>query len=263
MVRIVLKIITLTTDFGINDPYAAAMKGVILGICSDAVLVDISHSIQPQNVDEAAFVLNGVYRFFPKGAIHVVVVDPGVGTNRAVLAVDTSAYLFLAPDNGVLKYIFQDFPDARVFRVTRRELFLDRISNTFHGRDVFAPVAAHLASGHPVESIGESISDPIRGEIKKPVLNDESVSGEIVYIDGFGNGITNIHQAALEGRRNIRIRVGEKTIQGLVTSYSGVAMGAAMAIIGSFGTLEIAVRERNAQNVLDFHAGDPVQVWWD
>jgi S-adenosylmethionine hydrolase len=239
------------------------MKGVLLGLCPDAVLVDISHSIQPHDVDSAAFVLKGVYRYFPKGTIHVVVVDPGVGTDRAVLAVDTSEYLFLAPDNGVLKYILNDSPKARVFRVTNRELFLKQVSNTFHGRDVFAPVAAHLASAHPIESVGESCSDYVRGEIQNPIMKEKSISGEIIYIDGFGNGITNINQDMLTGRKNIRISIGDRTIQNLVTAYSEVDIGAALAIIGSFGTLEIAVRERNAQKILDFQSGDSVQVHWD
>jgi len=239
------------------------MKGVILGLCPDATMIDISHSIQSQNVDEAAFVLNGVYRYFPKGTIHMVVVDPGVGTDRAVLAVDTSDYLFLAPDNGVLKYILNDSPKARVFRVTNRELFLKQVSNTFHGRDVFAPVAAHLASGNPIESVGEPCSDYVRGEIINPIMKEKSISGEIIYIDGFGNGITNINQDMLTGRKNIRISIGDQTIQNLVMSYSEVDIGTALAIIGSFGTLEIAVRERDAQKILDFQSGDSVQVNWD
>jgi len=256
-------IITLTTDFSIHDPYVAAMKGVILNHCPDVTIVDISHSIQPQNVDEAAFILNGVYRYFPKGAIHVVVVDPGVGSDRAVLAVDTSDYLFLAPDNGVLKYIFNDSPKARVFRVINRELFLKNVSNTFHGRDVFAPVSAHLASGHPIESVGESCSDYIQGEIKNSTVEENSISGEIIYIDGFGNGITNINQEQITGRKNIRIRIGDRAIQMLVSSYSEGAIGEILVIIGSFGTLEIAVREGNAQKMLNFQSGDLVQVGWD
>ncbi|MFC1502095.1 S-adenosyl-l-methionine hydroxide adenosyltransferase family protein [bacterium] len=258
-----MKIITLLTDFGLSDPYVAAMKGVLLGLCPDASIVDISHSIQPHNLDEAAFILNGVYRYFPKGTIHVIVVDPGVGTDRAVLAVDTSEYFFLAPDNGVLKYVLRDSPKARVFRVTNRELFLKQVSNTFHGRDVFAPVAAHLASGHPIESVGESCSDYVRGKIINPIMKEKSISGEIIYIDGFGNGITNINQDMLTGRKNIRISIGDQTIQNLVTSYSEVDIGTALAIIGSFGMLEIAVRERNAQKILDFQSGDSVQVNWD
>ena len=256
-------VITLTTDFGLRDPYIAAMKGVILTQCPHANLVDISHDVSPQNIDEAAFIVNGVYRFFPRETIHVVVVDPGVGTERAMLAVDTSQSVFLAPDNGVLKYIFNEHRESRVFRITNESLFLKEISQTFHGRDIFAPVAAHLANGHPIESVGKMVSDFIRGEIPKPVISEQHIRGEIVYIDHFGNGVTNLGGSDFKDHPHFQIRIGNKIIDRLVTSYSERAEGNLMAIIGSFGSLEIALFEGSAQMKLGFQIGDPVEITWN
>jgi S-adenosylmethionine hydrolase len=253
-------VITLTTDFGLSDPYVAAMKGVILELCPQANLVDISHAVSPQNIDEAAFILNGVYRFYPNGTIHVVVVDPGVGTDRAVLAVDITRAVFLVPDNGVLKYIFHDHPKCRVFQVTNESLFLPEVSQTFHGRDIIAPVAAHLANGHPIESVGEPCSDFIGGVIARSVITGNCIRGEIVYVDHFGNGVTNIGQNLLKDHPDFQIRIGNKIIDRLVTSYSDLPAGNLMAIIGSFGSLEIALREGSAQKELDFQIGDPVEI---
>jgi S-adenosyl-L-methionine hydrolase (adenosine-forming) len=190
-------IISLTTDFGLSDAFVGAMKGVILGINPHAQIVDVSHEIPPHDVDRAAFVVNSAAPYFPKGTIHVVVVDPGVGTERPVLAARTEEGVFLAPDNGVLKYIFDGRPGAEVFSVTRSEYFRERVSRTFHGRDIFAPVAAHLSRGLSPEKLGSRFEDFERGSVVRPVRSPNGIAGVIIAFDRFGNGVTNIPAAWL------------------------------------------------------------------
>jgi len=236
------------------------MKGVILSIAPDVQIVDITHGISSQNVEEAAFVLKRVYSYFPEGTIHVVVVDPGVGSERAALAVRTKKYTFLAPDNGVLKYVFDDHAEAEVFRVTNRAIFLERVSRTFHGRDVFAPVAAHLSRGMKVEEVGERFSEYVRGEVRKPVIESQEISGEIIYIDKFGNGITNIGEVLLVGRNVLRVQIGSTAVHGLSQTYLDVPVGSPLALIGSGGTLELSVHRGSGKERLGFRVGDPVAV---
>ena len=197
-------IITLTTDFGMSDAFVGAIKGVILGINPNAQIVDVSHEIPPQDIDRAAFVVKSAASCFPKGTIHVVVVDPGVGTERPVLAVRTEGGVFLAPDNGVLKYIFAGHPGAEVFNVTRSEYFRGRVSRTFHGRDIFAPVAAHLSKGLAPEKLGSPFADFERGSVARPVRSPNRIAGVIIAFDRFGNGITNIPAEWTEGPNLVR-----------------------------------------------------------
>jgi S-adenosylmethionine hydrolase len=253
-------VITLITDFGTAGPYVGSMKGVILSIHPDARIVDIAHDIRPQDVDEAAFVLKQAYPFFPAGTIHVVVVDPGVGSDRAVLAVRTERYIFLAPDNGVLKYVFDACPDARVFRVTNQDFSLSPVSRTFHGRDVFAPAAAHLSRGVDIERMGEPFTEYVRGEVQRPEVRPREIRGEIVFIDGFGNGITNIEEALFAGREVDSISVRSHVIRGLSGTYSDVGAGEPLALVGSGGTLEISVCEGNARERMAFQKGDAVTI---
>lgn len=253
-------IVTLLTDFGLSAPYVGSMKGVILRINPDVQIVDVTHEISPQNVDEAAFVLKRVYHYFPKGTIHVAVVDPGVGSERAVLAVQTDEYTFLAPDNGVLRYVFDDHPEAKVFRVTNRSLFLEKVSRTFHGRDIFAPVAAHLSRGVEVTEVGEPFSEYVKGDVRRPDIEPQKISGEIVYVDKFGNGITNIGGDLLAGQNNVQIRVQSSVLTELSKTYLDVPVGAPLALIGSGGTLEISVNRGSAKERMGFRVGDSVMV---
>ena len=252
--------ITLLTDFGLEGPYVPAMKGVILTINPEARIVDITHSIAPQDVDGAAFVLRQAYSWFPKRTIHVVVVDPGVGSQRAILAVEAAGYHFIAPDNGVLKYIFDSHPEAEVFRITNTDVFLKPVSNTFHGRDIFAPVAAHLSKGVSVQSLGESFDGYMKGHVPKPMLDGDRITGEVIYIDGFGNGITNIGKDSLQNRKIKRVSVGKVEIKGISRTYADVAEGEPLTLIGSSDALEISVRNGNAAGVLAFHTEDKVTV---
>jgi hypothetical protein len=277
-------IITLTTDFGMSDAFVGAMKGVILGINPKAQIVDVSHEIPPQDIDRAAFVVKSAASCFPKGTIHVVVVDPGVGTERPVLAVRTEGGVFLAPDNGVLKYIFAGHPGAEVFNVTRSEYFRERVSRTFHGRDIFAPVAAHLSKGLAPEKLGSPFADFERGSVARPVRSPNRIAGVIIAFDRFGNGITNIPAEWTEGPDSIRtagpapvrieataldgtvdpgsvtIRVAERTFVSLSRSYLDVAAGEPLVLAGSEGTLEISVNRGNARAALDLKLGEAVEV---
>lgn len=255
-------LITLTTDFGWRDSYVAEMKGVILSCHPEARIVDISHDIKPQDIDEAAWVLERAYRHFPPRTIHVVVIDPGVGSERAVLGVKTKKYLFLAPDNGVLKMIFHHDPEPEVIRITNDSYFLKVLSSTFHGRDIFAPVAAALSKGTSISSLGEVSSDFIRGEVPVLTRNPNRVTGEIVYVDGFGNGMTNIGRDDIIRTEKTRIRIESLQAIPLVNTFTDVAEGQPLAYIGSYGTVEIAVRNGNARILLAYHKGDHVTVEW-
>ncbi|MBN1782964.1 SAM-dependent chlorinase/fluorinase [bacterium] len=253
-------IITLLTDFGTDSPYPGIMKGVVLGICPAAHVVDITHDIAPQDIEAAAFVLKGAFRWFPTGSVHCAVVDPGVGSDRAVLIVRAGEHLFTAPDNGILKYIFAEFPDARVWRAGNQAYFLPDVSRTFHGRDIFAPVAAHLTNGVSPEKIGTETEDYIRGEIRRSVIKPDSIRGEIIWFDRFGNAVTNIHESALKAAAGVTVRIGNRVIQGLSQSYSDREPGELLAVIGSFGYLELAVRNGNIKQALGLAAGDKIEI---
>ena len=255
-------IITLTTDFGNRDGFVGTMKGVILGIFPEARMVDISHEIAPQNISEAAYVVFMSYKFFPAGTVHVVVVDPGVGSERRILCVSAGGYLFLAPDNGVLKYIFQECADARVFHITTRKYVLPQISQTFHGRDIFAPVAARLAKGLDPGELGPPISDYNKGRLPKLEESRRGITGEIIYVDRFGNVISNIPLSKLNGRdlRALKIQMKNCAICGLANSYSAGSRSEPIALIGSSGLLEMAVFMGSAQTVLGCELGDEVMI---
>jgi S-adenosylmethionine hydrolase len=253
-------VITLLTDFGTSSSYVGSMKGVILNISPDIRIVDMTHEIAPQDVEEAAFVLKQAYSHFPEGTIHVVVVDPGVGTDRAILAVRAGSHLFLAPDNGVLKYVFDANPECAVYRVANPEYFLDGVSRTFHGRDIFAPVAAHLSMGVPLEKIGKPFPDYDRGRVLKPRVEESRITGQIVYVDRFGNGITNIGADLIQGRRGLRVQVNLWNFDGVHATYAEVRRGEPLVLVGSDGTLEIAVHQGNAKEKMKFQLGDEVIV---
>jgi len=257
------KIITLLTDFGTKDGYAGTMKGVILGINPNVTIVDISHEIPKWGIKAAAFVLQSAYRYFPSGTIHVIVIDPGVGSEREILAVQTKDYLFLAPDNGLLSLVFDREPDCTVYRVSRREKYLGDVSQTFHGRDIFAPIAAHLSKKVPLSEIGEPYSDAVCGLFPKPKVDSNKIEGEIVYQDGFGNLISNIseHEIAESGiSENAVIDIKGKTIHGLRTSYASAPAGELLALISSAGFLEIACNKCSAAGILQASIGTLIAI---
>ena len=268
-------IITLTTDFGTADGYVAAMKGVVLGINPEAKLVDICHAIKPQNVAQAAFVLNTVYEFFPRRTVHLVVVDPGVGTQRRAIILRTPAADFVAPDNGVLSYVIQQHstqtsdvnrqqmelgPGLEAVAITKSQFWRSPVSATFHGRDIFAPVAAHLSLGVPLKEFGEAITSlavfPVSSPHRAP---DGTLIGQILHIDNFGNLITSIKDSDLPRKAGaITVEVGNRVINGLSRTY-GEGEGL-LALIGSSGYLEISLKEGDAGNWLNAEAGDEIKV---
>ncbi|MCE5242812.1 MAG: SAM-dependent chlorinase/fluorinase [Desulfobacteraceae bacterium] len=256
------KIITLLTDFGTADGYAAAMKGVILGICPEARLVDVTHLVPPQDVRAGGFILAGVHSFYPEGTVHVAVVDPGVGTERRAVAVRTSRSFLVGPDNGLFSWILKQegFLEARLLE--NRDLWRREVSRTFHGRDIFAPVAAHLACGIPFESVGPLCS-PLVADWASVTRTETEMRGEIIHVDRFGNAVSNITRedmSAFAPDGPCIFRIGPHTIQGISDTYGHVPPGQPLALIGSTGHVEIAVNLGNASAVLAIRTGEPLTV---
>ncbi|MFB0559194.1 MAG: S-adenosyl-l-methionine hydroxide adenosyltransferase family protein [Dehalococcoidales bacterium] len=270
-------IITLTTDFGLTDAYVAAMKGVILDINPEAKLIDICHTIKPQNIPQAAFVLGTVYQFFPHKTIHVVVVDPEVGTERRAIILRTPSADFVAPDNGVLSYVIQQSstrpagenvsrqqvelePWLEAVAITKPQFWQSPVSPTFHGRDIFAPVAARLSLGFPPIDFGEAITSVVMLPLPHPYqASDGSLVGHILHIDSFGNLITSIKSDDLPQRKQaITIEVGNQLIHGLSRTYA--EGGELLALIGSSGYLEISLKGGSAHALLNADVGNEVRI---
>jgi len=252
-------IMTLLTDFGTIDGFVGTMKGVILSINPNAKIIDISHEIPAQDIEAGAFVLSCSYRYFPRGTVHVAVVDPGVGSKRKILAVQSKDYFFIAPDNQVLKYILNSDETLAVVEVLNKQFFLNAVSQTFHGRDIFAPVAAHLSIGVPIKKLGHETKLYDRGKIDQPIITQTGIIGSIIYIDKFGNLITNINQSMINKPVSF-VQIGKTQIHKLSNSYSEAEINQPLAIIGSSGYLEIAVRNGNAWERLSARRKDIVRI---
>jgi hypothetical protein len=258
--------IALLTDFGFRDSYVGVMKGVIRGICRHADIIDLSHNIMPQDVAEAAFVLAASFRYFPRDSIFVCVVDPGVGSERAVLYMRSNRQHFLAPDNGLLSVIAEECGRDDLREVSASDYFLKDTSTTFHGRDIFAPVAAHLAEGLEPAKLGPPARNLRRLRLPRPVrAADGSLRGELIYIDQFGNLITNIRTATLSRSfeappEEIQVQIKRRTISGLSRTYSDRPEGELVALIGSSGYLEVAVNRGSAARTLGCEKGDTVTL---
>ncbi len=248
-----MPLVTLLTDFGEQDGFAAIMKGVMLSINPQLAFIDITHQIPQGDITAASFILKSAFHYFPENTIHVIVVDPGVGSARKILGVQIPNHIFVAPDNGVLQWIFATWPDANVFELNKKDFFLPNISNTFHGRDIFAPVAAHISTGITLEEIGSPCSNFNKGII--PVCKElgDIASGEIAHIDHFGNLITNIPEHVFFNKKLHSIHLAAHKIVKLANSYSDVLDGFPVALIGSHGMLEIAVRNGNAAECLNIN----------
>jgi S-adenosylmethionine hydrolase len=250
-----MTIVTLTTDFGVSDGYVGAMKGVILGLAPSATIVDISHDVTRQDVRHGVRVLAASTPFFPSGTIHVAVVDPGVGTSRRGIGLRTSCATFVGPDNG----LFTPFLQERVACVALTNPAMHRhpVSNTFHGRDVFAPVAAHLVNGLSLADLGPPVEDPIRLPEPQPErLADGRLRAEVVYVDRFGNLITNLRpiEWGIDDTRGIRVVLRGASLA-VQRTYADGAPGQLLALVGSDGCLEIAVREGSAAERLGLGVG--------
>lgn len=259
-------LITLLTDFGSRDSYAGVLKGVIAGICPEAAVVDLTHAVPPQDIRAGAFQLLVACPYFPAGSVHLAVVDPGVGTDRRLIAVEAGGNRFVGPDNGLLRWIVEWLAadSWRAVQLTEPRYWLapaSEVSHTFHGRDIMAPVAAHLAAGVALGRLGRPVGTLAGTPLPRPVREGERLRGEILHVDHFGNAITNIrraHVAAPGGA--LRVDIGPRSLCGPVESYAGVAVGEALVIWGSAGFLEVAVREGSAAAVLGIGAGDRLVV---
>jgi len=257
------RVITLCTDFGTRDGYVAAMKGVVLGIAPEATIIDITHEIEPQNVAAAAFVLQTTCPYFPDGTVHLVVVDPGVGSHRRAIAVRTARFVYVAPDNGVLTRVLREDPALEVVSLESGEYRLSSVSRTFHGRDIFAPAAAHIARGVAMNVLGPSV-EGVRGlEWPSPRRAARGeIEGCVVHIDRFGNLITNIPATMFDEMSHARctLVVGCLRIEGVSDTYADVDRGEAIGVIGGHGYLEIAAREGSAAQVAGVNVGAVVRV---
>ena len=260
------RIITLTTDFGTSDAYVGIMKGVILGINPDVQVVDLTHAIRPQDIHEAAFAIHSAHRYFPEGTIHTIVVDPGVGSARQAVVCQTDRAFFVCPDNGILTYLLHEIentggPPINAVAIQNQTYYLSEVSNTFHGRDIFAPVAAHLSLGVPSADIGPPVEDLVQLRVPIPQVSGNRIIGQIVKIDRFGNAITNISETVLAGIGTpYEIRVGSTRLMRLNRAYAESGIGKPLAIIGSLGVLEIAINGGSAEVSLGLKWGDVVEI---
>jgi S-adenosylmethionine hydrolase len=256
-------IITLLTDFGTEDSYVGAMKGVILSINPDATIIDISHQIPPQDITAGAFVLSQAAPFFPKGTIHIAVVDPGVGGKRKPMLIQTDRYFFVGPDNGIFSIALQNERIRQKIHLANKDYFLGHISSTFHGRDIFSPVAAYLSLGIDPAVLGKKIKKIKDLGFKKPYVKNRKITGQIIHIDRFGNLITNIDAGLLKcvfKNRRFEVEVCGNIIEKFIPAYSYAKKDEIIILTGSSGLLEIAKRDANAGQEIGAEKGDRVEV---
>ncbi|MCS7283281.1 MAG: SAM-dependent chlorinase/fluorinase [Anaerolineae bacterium] len=277
-----MPIITLLTDFGLEDEYVGVMKGVILSIAPQARLVDLTHLIPPQDICRGALVLVSAAPYFPPDTVHLAVVDPGVGTARRPVAIRTPIGTFVGPDNGLFSWALTEVEEWQAVELRETAYRLPQVSMTFHGRDIFAPAAAHLATGVPLEALGPSVFDLVSLPLPYLEIRENTVEGEILYADRFGNLVTSIGRlrwtgdlltlipafrphagpAAMFPAGLVRVTVGKTEVRPIRRTYGEAARGELVALVGSSGFLEIAVREGNAAERLGLLPGTPVQITW-
>jgi len=253
-------VVTLLTDFGLEDPYVCMMKGVILSVNPAARIIDISHHVMPGAISQAAQMLQETYAYFPDGTVHVTVVDPGVGTDRRPIVLLARSHFFVGPDNGAFSPIMEACREAEVIHLSKTRYFLQRISDTFHGRDIFAPVAGHLSRGVDPFDMGPVIYDPIHLKFPAAYRKEGSLYGQIVQVDHFGNLITNIRRGDIEGsvgRSVPLVRIGDLRIKGIQRTYAQTGAGEILALFGSSDYLEIAV---NGGRAVDRTGRDPAVI---
>jgi len=261
-----IPLITLLTDFGAADTFIGSMKGAILGINPEARIVDLTHEVPAHDIRAGAYLLQSATRYFPPGTIHVAVVDPGVGSERRPLLVSTSTQHFLAPDNGLLSYILAEEPDVEIRELTAQKYFLAAIGPTFHGRDLFAPAAAWLSQGEPLDAFGPRLKNLVRFEIRHPMLAKGRLVGEVQHVDRFGNLITNIGFTELrdfvdmDDWLRLQITVRKTTVKGLQRCYSEAKPGKLAALVNSDGWLELFCNQARADKLAKAALGARVEV---
>jgi len=255
-------VITLTTDFGLQDYYVSAMKAVMLGISPDVRLVDISHEIPSQDIMAGSWVLKNSAMLFPPETVHLVVVDPGVGTDRNAIALQIEDQYFIGPDNGIFSLLTQE-QDFKAIRLSNPEYWRTERSSTFHGRDIFAPAAAHISRGVPLEKLGEPLDDLVTYRWTVPISDKDGIEGMVIHIDKFGNLITNITKSLIEdvvGEKGIKIYVGNTILDEIASTFGTVAEGEPVAYIGSSGMLEIGINKGNAGEMLGVQKGAQISL---
>jgi len=258
------KIITLTTDFGLKDPYVAEMKAAILGISPNAVIVDITHEIEKFNIRTGAYVLASAVPYFPTGTIHVAVVDPGVGTRRRPMLIQTQQGFFIGPDNGLLILAAETQDITSIHEITNPRFMLPRVSSTFHGRDVFAPAAAHLANGVPPTDFGPEIRNAVKPDFTKVMLRKGVMIGEVLHVDNFGNVITNIDEreiASIRTKDMVNVELPNRKLKlKLCKAYGEAKLKEPLALIGSHNYLEVAINQGNAAAKFKIKLGDKIKL---
>ncbi|MBR55265.1 hypothetical protein CMK19_16030 [Candidatus Poribacteria bacterium] len=258
-----MSIITLTSDFGTKDTYVGVMKGVILSISPSSNIIDLTHEIPAQNVAVGAWQISKAYSYFPSETIHLVVVDPGVGSDRRAVISLINNHTFVCPDNGLLSIISKESPMGNSVAIENDSYFLPHISNTFHGRDIFAPVAAYLAKGIPMSEFGPSVDNLHKINFSHINSDNSQIEGQIIWIDNFGNAVTNISQQSINQilpNLELQISFANQKIFGLCSAYNQAKIGEAIAIIGSSEHLEISVNQGSAQQLYGLSIGDFVSV---
>jgi S-adenosylmethionine hydrolase len=253
--------ITLTSDFGLKDPYVAEMKGVILTINPKATLIDVTHGIEKFNIRMATFTLASAAPYFPKGTVHLAVVDPGVGTERRAILIQTKQGFFIGPDNGILTLAAQQQGIEHIYQLTNPKFMLPKVSSTFHGRDVFAPAAAHLDRGVKPSEFGREITDAVAPEFASVKRENGSLIGEVLHVDGFGNIITNINKKEVAQIKIVNVKLPGTSLKlALGKTYEQAKPKEPIALIGSHGFLEIALNQGSAADKFHVKVGDRVEV---
>jgi len=254
-------IVTLTTDFGTRDSYVATMKGVLLSLCANAQVIDLSHEIPPQDVFQGALFIAEATRWFPKDTIHCVVVDPGVGTARLQMVAQIDGQFFVCPNNGLLTFIARRAHAVKAYAISNETFMRDSVSATFHGRDIFAPTAARLANGALAHDAGDALSAIATLDVPEAHTDDAgTVHGTVIHIDRFGNAITNVDRESVLNSDSGTVWFGSMALQGIRSTYGDVAPGQALALFGSSGLLEIAVHRGNASETFTLRHGSRVEV---
>jgi S-adenosylmethionine hydrolase len=256
-------VIALLSDFGTRDHYVGMMKGVIIGICPDVTLVDITHEIAPHDVMDGALELAASYKFFPAGTIFLAVVDPGVGSARRGVAAEIGDYRFVCPDNGLLSAIVREVPPKKIVELTERRYARPTVSRTFEGRDRFAPAAAWLAKGIQLTAMGRNVADYTKVDIPLPVVSDDGIAGTVLRLDRFGNLVTNIDRKTFEkfGKEGgVQIAAGIRTVGRLVATYADILPGEVCALFGSTDHLELAANAGSAADALGLSRGAPIKI---
>jgi S-adenosyl-L-methionine hydrolase (adenosine-forming) len=263
-----MTVITLMTDFGIKDGNTGVMKGVIWNICPEAQIADLSHMIGPQNIQEAALVLARSGPFFPKGTVHIVVVDPGVGTARRPMAARIGDWFYVGPDNGTITALLERAEregwSTEFVELNQKQYWLKDVSHVFHGRDIFSPVAAHLAKGVGLSQLGSPIHDPVRLTLPRPEKTAEGWRGQITHVDHFGNASSNIRVEnlgyAMQHKEHITVRLRGTVIPGMVDTFGERPVGELVALLGSTGNLIVSVVNGSAADKLGVKVGDPIEA---